>query len=79
MIISSEDNEMFQVRMLTPYEETLRITVHDLLGQKLVENKIEKSARVYEYQLDMSYAAAGVYLIRVGTRKVGKVQRIIVY
>ena len=79
LIISSEDNEMFQVRMLTPYEETLRITVHDLLGQKLVENKIEKSARVYEYQLDMSYAAAGVYLIRVGTRKVGKVQRIIVY
>jgi hypothetical protein len=78
LIISSGDNNVFDIRMITPFEDNLRITVHNLLGQKLVENKIEKSARAYLYELDMSYAATGVYLIRVGTRKVGKVKRIIV-
>lgn len=68
----------FDISMQTTFEETLRLTVHDLLGQKLVENKVEKSNEIYYYELDMSYAAPGVYLVRLGTRKVGKVARIIV-
>ena len=78
MIVTSEAEDVFQIRMQTSYEETLRITVHDMLGQKLVENKVEKSGRIYFYELDMSYAATGVYLVRRGTRDVGKVTRIIV-
>ena len=78
MIVTSEAEDVFQIRMQTSYEETLRITVHDMLGQKLVENKVEKSGRIYFYELDMSYAATGVYLVRLGTRDVGKVTRIIV-
>lgn len=78
IIIRSQDNKRFEVRLITTYDKTLRITVHDMLGQKLVENRIEKSARIYSYDLDMSHVATGVYLVRVGTRNVGKVKRIIV-
>src|SRR5690606_2269887 len=78
MIVSKKGDDLFEIKMQTSYEETLRITVHDLLGQKLVENKIEKSGGIYFYELDMSYASTGVYLVRLGTRKVGKVTRIIV-
>ena len=78
MIVSSDGDDIFDIRMQTSYEETLRITVHNMLGQKLVENKVEKSGRIYYYELDMSYAASGVYLVRLGTRDVGKVTRIIV-
>ena len=76
--IFSRDNEIFDVQMRTTFDEPLRITVHDLLGQKLVENIVEKSLLIYQYELDMSYAAPGVYLVRLGTREVGKVKRIIV-
>ena len=78
MIVTSGGDDIFDIRMQTSHEETLRITVHDMLGQKLVENKVEKNGRIYFYELDMSYAATGVYLVRLGTREVGKVTRIIV-
>ena len=79
LLIVNVEDDIFNVILKTPYDETLRITVHDMLGQTLVVNQIEKSARAYQYELDMSYAAAGVYLVRMGTRKVGKVKRIIVH
>lgn len=78
MVVLHRGDDKFDIRMQTSFEEPLRITVHDLLGQKLVENIVEKSDRIYHYELDMSYAATGVYLIRLGTRKVGKVTRILV-
>lgn len=78
LIIMSSDGNTFDVRLMTTYDETLWITVHDMLGQKLVENKVERSARIYQYELDMSHVATGVYLVRMGTRNVGKVKRIIV-
>ena len=78
MVVTNRGGDVFDVRMQTSYEETLRITVHDLLGQKLVENMVEKTDKIYYYELDMSYAATGVYLVRLGTRKVGKVTRILV-
>lgn len=78
LIISSRNDDLFHISLETIFSEPLRITVHDMLGQKLVENKVEKTVSGYDYELDMSYAASGVYLVRLGTRKVGKVKRIIV-
>ncbi len=78
LIVINRGDRLFDISMETTYRDPLRITVHNLLGQKLVENKIEKDFRGYNYELDMSYVASGVYLIRVGTRKVGKVKRILV-
>ncbi|SHF99940.1 Por secretion system C-terminal sorting domain-containing protein [Salegentibacter echinorum] len=78
LVVVSGKNKQFRIIMETDYEETLRITVHDILGQKLLENQVENNGSGYVYELDMSYAARGVYLVRVGTRKVGKVKRFIV-
>ncbi len=78
MVIISEDQKEFRVIMETSFDQPLRITVHNVHGQKIVENQVENIGDGYVYDLDMSYAARGVYLVRLGTRKVGKVQRIIV-
>ncbi len=78
LVVVSEENKQFRVIMETDYEETLRITVHNVLGQKMLENQVENNGTGYVYELDMSYAARGVYLVRMGTREVGKVKRFIV-
>lgn len=78
LVIATPDNEVFQVLFTTDYQGPVWITVYDMLGQLLAENKIDKMKGLYSYTLDMSYVATGVYLVRVGTRKEGKVQRIIV-
>lgn len=76
--ISSGDGERFDIRFTTGYQQSLWLTVHNMLGQKIVENKVEKGYQSYDYSLDMSYAPPGVYLVRMGTRLEGRVQRIIV-
>ncbi len=78
LVVVSEEDKQFRIVMETDYEETLRITVHNILGQKMLENQVENSGSGYVYELDMSYAARGVYLVRMGTREVGKVKRFIV-
>lgn len=77
-MITSADSNIFDIGLTTSYQQFLWISVHNMLGQKLVENRIDKNYKGYEYLLDMSYAAPGVYLVRVGTRNEGKVKRIIV-
>ncbi len=78
LVVISSANSQYRVVMESSFEEPLRITVHNVLGQKLIENQIVNDGNAYAYDLDMSYAAAGVYLVRVGTRDFGKVQRFIV-
>jgi hypothetical protein len=78
LIISDQKNGVFKVFLETDFDQPLRVTVHDLLGQKLIENEVENTERGYEYTFDMSFAATGVYLFRIGTRTVGRVKRFIV-
>ncbi|MDT0690765.1 GEVED domain-containing protein [Salegentibacter sp. F188] len=78
LLVVNGENGQYRVAIETDYDETLRITVHNMLGQKLIENQIENNGYGYVYDLDMSYAARGVYLVRVGTREFGKVKRFIV-
>lgn len=77
--VLDEQNGVHRVVLETSFDKPLRITVHNILGQKMLENKIENTTGTgYVYELDMSYAASGVYLVRIGTREVGKVKRFIV-
>ncbi|WP_324719768.1 GEVED domain-containing protein [Salinimicrobium sp. HB62] len=79
LLIGSTDQNIFNLQFQTTYQGPVWLTVHDMLGQKLVENMVRKSDLSYSYLLDMSYAAPGVYLVRMGTREEGKVKRIIVH
>jgi len=62
----------------TEVTETLIINLHNVLGQKLVENRVENINGRYVYNLDMSYAKPGAYIIRLGSYEYGKVKRIFV-
>ncbi|WP_081208507.1 GEVED domain-containing protein [Salegentibacter sediminis] len=78
LIILSQDQQQFKAILETTYDQPLRISVYNILGQQMIENQVMSNGGAYVYEFDMSYAARGVYLVRVGTRKVGKVKRIIV-
>jgi len=79
MIIRSYDNNQFEISLQnTEVTETLIINLHNVLGQKLVENRVENINGRYVYELDMSYAKPGAYIIRLGNQQYGKVQRIVV-
>ncbi|NJW52932.1 GEVED domain-containing protein [Salinimicrobium oceani] len=78
LVITSSEEDIFEINFTTTYQRPLWLTVHNVLGQKLVENMLRKNYSGYSYTLDMSYAAPGVYLVRLGTRDEGRVQRIIV-
>lgn len=62
----------------TSFDQPLRVTIHNILGQKMLENQVETNGRGYRFEFNMSYAANGVYLLRIGTREVGRVKRFMV-
>ena len=68
------------IKLTTDYSDLMTFTVYDINGKILVFNNIEKTNGLsYVYDLDMSYADAGVYLIKMGNSTVGyKTGRIIV-
>ena len=80
MIVYSSDNENFTVKLTTEYSDLITFSVHDINGKIIVFNNIEKTNNSsFIYNLDMSYSAVGVYLIKMGNATVGyKTARIIV-
>lgn len=76
--ITDQGNGIFTVFLETDFDQPLRVTIHNILGQKMIEYQVENEERGYLYTFDMSYAATGVYLLRIGTREVGKVKRFMV-
>lgn len=54
----------------------LVISLHNILGQKVLENRIAAVNGRYTYPLDLSYADEGVYILRLGNYTYGKVKKI---
>ena len=59
-------------------DETLIVTVHDIQGRKLIQNRVDRVDGRYTYDFDMSYAKPGIYLLRLGSETFGKVKRFVV-
>jgi hypothetical protein len=78
--IYSTDNDNFTIKLTTEYSDLITFTVYDVNGKIVVFNNIEKTTGAsYIYDLNMSYAASGIYLIKMGNSTVGyKTGRIIV-
>lgn len=77
--ISTLENNQFLVELPTSLvTETLVITLHNMLGQKFVKNRVENANGKYSYTLNLDGLSSGVYLVRLGTSKFGKVKRILV-
>jgi len=79
MRIKTKNNNQFEISLNSvELTEDLKINVHNVLGQKLVENWVKNVNGKYTYNLDMSFAEKGAYIIRLGNSKYGKVSKIIV-
>lgn len=79
LTILTLENNNFDVSLKTVnYTESMNLTVFNTLGQRLLFRKLENNGNGYNYKLDMSYVAAGVYLVRIGNKDNGRVKRIIV-
>jgi len=79
LIVINEGNDQFKAQLMTTnVTNKLSITVTNMLGQTLLNHLLENNGKGYEYDLDMSYVASGVYIIRIGNNTYGSVQRIIV-
>ena len=75
MQILSKGSNLFSVTLNTQQiTNTLRLTVTNIQGQTLLVNDIENNGTGYNYDLDMSHAATGVYIITLGdgTQSVSK-------
>jgi subtilisin-like proprotein convertase family protein len=58
--------------------DDLSLNVYNMVGQKLLWSTVKNEAGVYSYNLDMSYASTGIYLVRLGDNKNSITKRIIV-
>jgi len=66
LIVTSGQNNQFDIALVTSYEDRASIGIYNVLGQLLAFNYIEKEGDRFNYALDMSYAASGVYIIKMG-------------
>jgi len=72
-------NDQFQVRLTSDtLVENLDLNVFNMLGQNLLWKTLKNEDGQYIYNLDMSYAASGIYLIRVRDGSSGATKRIVV-
>ena len=75
--VISLGNNQFDVNLNSPYVGKIELTVYNTLGQRMVFHRFENTG-TFNYALDMSYVAKGIYLVKVGNSSFGKVQKIIV-
>ena len=79
LIVINNGNNIFDISIATTsVTEKLELSVFNILGQRLAYYRLENNGVGYAYNLDMSYAAQGVYLVKIGNKEFGKVKRIIV-
>jgi len=80
LVIINQGNNQFKLQMpTTQVTNTLLLTVTNMLGQKLFSYPLDNETGTgYEYDLDMSYLSAGMYIIRLGDENYSSVKRIIV-
>ncbi|MEX2349448.1 MAG: T9SS type A sorting domain-containing protein [Flavobacteriaceae bacterium] len=80
LIIVNNGNNQFNATLNTTQniEGKVFLQLYNVQGQVIVYNLLEDNNGNYSYDLDMSYAASGVYLVRIGTDSQGLVKRLIV-
>lgn len=69
LIVVSEPNNQFNISLVTGFEGVASIAIYDVSGKIVAFNNLLKEGDRYNYTLDMSYAASGVYLIQMGDQR----------
>ena len=80
LIVVDQGNNQFKLLLpTTEFTDRLTFSVINMLGQTLASYRLDNiDGTGYEYDLDMSYASSGVYIVRIGNSDFGGVKRIIV-
>ena len=78
LVVTSSDNKNFVISMTTTYDKVLPLSVYDISGKLLAFNNLIKEGNKYRYELDMSYVASGVYLVKLGAGDLEKTAKFIV-
>ncbi|MHA7056682.1 proprotein convertase P-domain-containing protein [Aquimarina sp. M1] len=66
LLILDRGDSQFDISLITTeITETLTLNVYNLLGQKLLDYKLRNIEGRYNYNLDMSYAPKGIYIISI--------------
>ncbi len=79
LIIVNKGNNYFDISLATQQvTDRLRLTVTNVLGQTLLSYGLNNDGTGYKYGLDMSYAASGVYIVRIGNSTSGVSKKLIV-
>ncbi len=77
--VLSGNNKQFQLILdAKEITDALIVTVYDISGKRLVYHRVQNKNGQFIYDLDMSYAASGIYLVRIGNNNFGKIKKIIV-
>jgi hypothetical protein len=72
LVVSTTDNNLFDISLTTAFDGRTAISVFNLAGQRLAYNNLTKQGNQFNYNLDMSYAAAGVYIVQFDAIDGGK-------
>jgi hypothetical protein len=64
--VLTSPNNQFDITLTTEFDGLASVAIFNVLGQIIAYNNLEKQGDSYEYHLDMSYADAGIYFVRVG-------------
>ena len=79
MIIVHQGNNQFDITMTSPNgPDKLELSVYNILGKQILNRRLESNNGTYNYQLNMSYVSAGVYMVRLGSSQGGLVKKIVV-
>lgn len=77
--IIMKDNDNYEISLITNHSDNIIFKVYNVTGQSLISRKVSYKEGMYSYNLDMSYAAPGVYMVSMGNNTIGyKVGKIIV-
>jgi hypothetical protein len=64
--VLTSPNNQFDITLTTEFDGLASVAIFNVLGQIIAYNNLEKQGDSYEDHLDMSYAHAGIYFVRVG-------------
>ncbi len=77
--ILNKGNNQFEISLTTnSIQENLDLKIYNMLGQTLLWKTLKNESGTYSYNLDMSYAPAGIYIVRLGENQYSVMGRLVV-
>jgi len=79
ILLKTLSNNHFLVILNSPqFKDDLTLQVYTVGGKQIVYYNLKNKDGKYTYDLDLSYVAKGVYLLKIGNQQIRKIRKIIV-